>query len=117
MTCNDANSEDTEVAICGNYRHLGTLVDITSNMFPEVRNRVYAAMNVYAPLAQYLFGSASLCTPRNLAMTQSLVFSRLFFNEHIWQAVKGEPRRIEHATYASRETDCQCTETYELSDL
>ena len=81
------------------YKHLGSVVEISGSLMPEANARVRAAMNAYAPLAGKVFGSPRVNWERKLLLAWSLVFSRLFFNIHVWSKFEGKPRQTLHSMY------------------
>eukprot|EP00973_Karenia_brevis_P005992 815825-Karenia_brevis.AAC.1 len=41
-------------------------------------------MSVYAPICCTVFGSARIAMSTKIAQMKSMIFSRLFYNTHVW---------------------------------
>ena len=81
------------------YRHVGSVVDISGSLVLEARARVGAAMNSFAPIASKIYGSPRINVARKLTLAWALVFSRLFFNVHVWSKFEGKPRQVLQTMY------------------
>ena len=81
------------------YRHLGARVGPTSNLNPEVANRISSASSVYRPLSSRVFGAQWASSAVRLSLADSLHTSRLLFNSEVWPPLSPAAGRRLQASY------------------
>ena len=69
------------------YKHLGSIISCDGSDNPDVIRRVQLALAAYHPISAKIFGGKSVSMCLKLRMANSLVFSRLFYNVHLYSAV------------------------------
>lgn len=82
----DADADYLHVA--RSYKHIGSVVADDRSLAEDAKLRARSALSAYAPLACRLFSSDSITAPVKLDFARSLVFCRLLYNMHLWQAEK-----------------------------
>ena len=72
------------IHIIDQYKHLGSVINVDSNLVPDARHRSSLALNAYDPIACKVFGCK--CVPANLKRSsyKSLVESRLLYGAELW---------------------------------
>ena len=68
------------------YKHVGSAVTDDGSLAENAKLRARSALSAYATLACRLFSSESITAQLKLDFARSLVFSRLLYNTHLWQA-------------------------------
>ena len=76
---------DNLLNVVDKYKHLGGMVTVTGNMTPETEHRACSALQAFTPLAMRIFGSLYVPTCLKMSFVQTLVYSRLLFNAHVWE--------------------------------
>jgi hypothetical protein len=94
-----SDGKNVSINVVPQYKHLGTIIDVSRTLVPEAHQRVKSAMNSFVPLARPILGSTSVGAKRKTAMAWSLVMSRLTFNIHVWSQFNGRARGIVYAMY------------------
>ena len=87
-----------KVHVVSSYKHLGSIIDESSNLVPDARHRERSALSAFVPLVKVL-GSHALGLQRKVRLAWSLVMPRLFYNVHVWSSFQGKPRKILNAVY------------------
>ena len=85
--------------VVASFKHLGSIVAAAANEMADARHRSQLAMNAYAPLATNTFGSKELEVETRLDFAWSLVFSRLFYNTHLWSRLQVKAMRHLNSCY------------------
>jgi hypothetical protein len=65
------------------YKHLGSMTAVDGSSMPYVLSRASSATSAYVPLVGKLFGSKCLYLSLKLNYFQSLILSKLLFNNHV----------------------------------
>ena len=76
---------DIRLNVVDKYKHLGGMITVTGNMTPEMEHRACSALQAFTPLAMRIFGSLHVPTCLKMSFVQSLIYSRLLFNAHVWE--------------------------------
>jgi len=70
--------------VVSEYKHLGTVLSEDGSDNLDAVRRVQLSLAAYCPLASKVFGSFSVKICLKLKLADSLVFSRLFYNTHLY---------------------------------
>ena len=70
--------------VVSEYKHLGTVLSFDGSDNLDTVRRVQLSLAAYCPLASKVFGSFSVKICLKLKLADSLVFSRLFYNTHLY---------------------------------
>eukprot|EP00973_Karenia_brevis_P033480 4616723-Karenia_brevis.AAC.1 len=68
------------------YKHVGSMRSVDCSIAPDAKHRAQLATGAYIPIAGRAFGAKSIPLDLKIQFAESLVFSRLFYNIHIWVA-------------------------------
>ncbi len=85
-----ADSNERCLHVVPTYKHLGGIVAVDGNEMADARHRVQLAMNAYAQISAKIFGSKALLQQTRVDFAWSLVFSRLFYNIHLWSNLQSK---------------------------
>ena len=83
-----ATATEEYLQVVNSYKHLGSIVTVDRKFVPDSDHRVQLALNAFSPLVGRVFGASMLSQELQLGFAWSLVFSRLFYNIHLWSAMQ-----------------------------
>ena len=66
------------------YKHVGNITTIDAMPNADAKMRYSKAMTSYCPLSAKIVGSCAIDLETKLQLAESLIFSRLFYNVHLW---------------------------------
>ena len=94
MVALPASADKTHVHVVPAYKHLGSFVSADGSVMADARHRTQVANNAYAPLVGKVFGASLLEQILQSNFAESLVFTRLFYNVHLWSDL--QPKAMKH---------------------
>ena len=85
--------------IVESYTHVASVLSYDGSCNLDVLKRIASANASYAPLALKVFGASSVTVKVKLHLAESLVFSRLLYNVHLYNRFSSWTMRKLNATY------------------
>ena len=79
--------------------HLGSYIADDGHLGEDAKHRARSANAAYIPLAAKLFAATRVAVDVRLSFADSLVFARLFYNTHLWQAENKQALRTLNNVY------------------